>query len=137
LNIENFHDCRLPIADSRFTYLCFMLTSHEKEFLRYWEVQRTKKKSFLRKLSIGLPLAVLITVALLVNMLSGWYEKADMVVRSNSSLIIVVLVAVVAIVVFVTIFAARHKWEQQEQLYNELNSRRHKDDIPSAQPKNI
>jgi membrane protein YdbS with pleckstrin-like domain len=97
-----------------------LLTQHDKDFMRYWEVQRTRKKSFLRKLSIGLPLAVVITISILVNMLSGWYSKADMVVRSNSSLIIVVLIAGVGIVVFITIFSARHRWEQNEQRYQEL-----------------
>lgn len=97
-----------------------MLTQHDKDFIRYWEVQRTRKKSFLRKLSIGLPLAVVITISILVNMLSGWYSRADMVVRSNSSLIIVVLIAGVGIVVFITLFSARHRWEQNEQRYQEL-----------------
>ncbi|MFL5787350.1 MAG: hypothetical protein ACJ748_04810 [Flavisolibacter sp.] len=96
------------------------LTTEETGFLDYWEKQRLKKKQFLRKFSIGLPLAMLIAGGLIINFLSGWYKRADMELRSNSSTIIVVLIAVVAIVVFITLFAAHHKWDQNEQYYQEL-----------------
>lgn len=92
--------------------------------MTYWSVQRLKKKQFLSKLSIGLPLAVIIAVALIVNFLSGWYEKADMILRGQSSVIIVVLIAAIGIVVFITIFSARLKWEQNEQYYAELSHKK-------------
>ena len=97
-----------------------MLTKHEEDFIRYWSAQRLRKRQYLKKLSIGLPLGVLIAGALLVNFLSGWYKKADMEIRSDSSLIIVVLIACMAIVVFVSVFATRHKWDQNELHYQEL-----------------
>jgi ATP/ADP translocase len=97
-----------------------MLTSHEEDFIRYWSQQRLRKKQFLRKLSIGLPLGVLIAGALVINFLSGWYKRADMELRSDSSVIIVVLVAAIAIVVFMSVFATRHKWDQNELRYQEL-----------------
>ncbi|HEV7622383.1 MAG TPA: hypothetical protein VGO09_11645, partial [Flavisolibacter sp.] len=97
-----------------------MLTKEELGFIEYWKVQRLKKKQFLRKLSIGLPLGVFIGAALFVNFLSGWYKKADMELHSDSSLIIVVLIAILGIIVFITIFSARHKWEQNELHYQEL-----------------
>jgi hypothetical protein len=97
-----------------------ILTKQEEDFIRYWADQRTRKKQFMRKLSIGLPLGVLILVALLVNMLSGWYQKADMLVHSNSSLILVVLIAGIAIIVFIAVFSVRHKWDQNELRYQEL-----------------
>lgn len=96
------------------------MTQEEEKFIVYWQKQRLRKKQFLRNFSIGLPLGVLIAVALLVNFLSGWYRRADMELHADSSVIIVVLIAVVSIVVFITIFSARHKWEQNEQLYQEL-----------------
>jgi amino acid transporter len=97
-----------------------MLSKEEEKFIRYWEIQRKKKKQFLRKLSIGMPLGVIIVVALVVNFLSGWYDKADVVLHQNASVIIVVLIAAVGIVVFITIFSARHKWDQNELHYQEL-----------------
>jgi formate hydrogenlyase subunit 3/multisubunit Na+/H+ antiporter MnhD subunit len=97
-----------------------MLTTEEEKFVAYWSKQRLRKKQFMRKYSIGLPLAVLIVVALFINFLSGWYQKADMELHADSSVIIVVLVAAIGIVVFITLFSVRHKWEQNELLYHEL-----------------
>ncbi len=100
-----------------------MLSQQEKDFLRYWEVNRLSKKRFLRQFSIGLPLGVLIVVAIFFNLLSGWYKKADMLVRSNSSVIPVVMIALTITAVFITIFSSRHKWEQNEQRYLELKKK--------------
>ena len=108
------------------------MTKNEEDFIRYWEVERTKKKKFLRKTSIGLPLAVVIVVALVVNFLSGWYDKADMMIRQNASVIIVVLIAALAIVVFITLFASRHKWDQNELHYAELLSKKEREDAAGA-----
>jgi small-conductance mechanosensitive channel len=109
-----------------------MLTKNEEDFIRYWEVQRTKKRQFLRKTSIGLPLAVVIVVALMVNFLSGWYEKADQMIHQNTSVIIVVLIAVIGIVVFITVFSARHKWEQNELYYEELMAKKQKQEAAGS-----
>ncbi len=100
-----------------------MLTKEEKDFLAYWEANRLHKKRFLRQFSIGLPLGVLLVAAVFVNLLSGWYKKADMIIRSNSSLLATILIALVAIAVFFTIFSSRHKWEQNEQRYQELKAK--------------
>ena len=104
-----------------------MLSQQEKDFLRYWEENRLNKKRFLRQFSIGLPLGVLIAVAIFLNLLSGWYKKADMEIRSNSSQIPVIIIALVSIVVFITIFSSYHKWEQNEQRYKELKRKAEKD----------
>jgi ATP/ADP translocase len=100
-----------------------MLTKEEKEFLIYWEANRLNKKRFLRQFSIGLPIGVLLVVAVFVNLLSGWYKKADMIIRSNSSILITILIALVGIATFFTIFSSRFKWEQNEQRYLELKAK--------------
>jgi len=97
-----------------------MLTPEEERFLQYWTEQRRHKKQFLKKFSIALPVVSLLAVAFFINFLSGWYSKADQELRRNSSLVFVILVAVVATVVFVVIFSARHKWEQNEADYESL-----------------
>ena len=104
-----------------------MLSQQERDFLRYWEENRLNKKRFLRQFSIGLPFGVLIAVAIFLNLLSGWYKKADMEIRSNSSQIPVIIIALVSIVVFITIFSSYHKWEQNEQRYKELKRKAEKD----------
>jgi amino acid transporter len=97
-----------------------MMTPEEEKFYLYWQDQRKRKKQFLRKLSIGMPLGVLIAGTLLVNLFSGWYKKATMVLNSDPSLIIVILVALIGIVIFITIFSAYHRWDRNESLYQDL-----------------
>jgi len=112
-----------------------MLSPEEEKFVSYWEEQRQRKKDFLRKFSIGLPLVTLVSVAFFINFLSGWYGKADMELRRHSSLIITILVAVIAIVVFFIIFNARHKWDQNESDYQSLLKK--KNEIQSTQTNDI
>jgi hypothetical protein len=66
----------------------------------------------------------LLAILFFANFLSGWYGKADKELRRHSSLVIVILVAAIAIVVFMVIFTARHKWEQNEAAYEELLNKR-------------
>jgi membrane protein YdbS with pleckstrin-like domain len=97
-----------------------MLTPDEEKFVEYWEANRLSRKKVLRQLYVGLPFASLLVIGILVNFLSGWYKRADMAIRSNSSLVLVVLIAGILIVVFTTVFSVRHKWDMNEQLYREL-----------------
>jgi uncharacterized membrane protein len=97
-----------------------MLTEDEKKFVEYWEIHRLRRKKLLKQLGIGLPLAVAIVAAIFINFFSGWYKRADMMLRTDSSLIIVVLVAIVLIVVFISVFSAKHQWEMNEQRYREF-----------------
>lgn len=102
-----------------------MLTKEETSFIEYWEQNRLRKKQVWRQLSVGLPLAVLLVIAIFVNFFSGWYKRAEMTLRTeNPSLILVLLVAALLIVVFVVVFSARHKWDMNEQRYRELLSRK-------------
>lgn len=80
-----------------------MLTKHETDFISYWENRLVKK--VLRQIYVGLPLAVILVVAIFANLLSGWYGRAQMVMfRENASLIVILLVAALSIVVFIVIF---------------------------------
>jgi membrane protein YdbS with pleckstrin-like domain len=98
-----------------------MLTKEETDFIEYWEQNRLKKKKVLRQLYVGLPLSVLMVIAIFVNFFSGWYKRAEMVMkREQSSLILVLLLASVLIVIFVVIFSARHRWDINEQRFKEL-----------------
>jgi hypothetical protein len=97
-----------------------MLTPDEEKFVEYWEANRLSRKKVLRQLYVGLPFASLMVIAIVVNFLSGWYKRADMKIRSNSSLVLVVVIAGILIVVFTTVFSVRHKWDMNEQLYREL-----------------
>ena len=104
-----------------------MLTPDEEKFIEYWEANRLSRKKVLKQLYVGLPFASLLVIAIVVNFLSGWYKRADMEIRSNSSLILVVVIAGIAIVVFTTVFSVRHKWEMNEQIYRELLAKKAKE----------
>lgn len=102
-----------------------MLTKEENDFLQFWEHQRLRKKKVLKQLYVGLPFAVVLIIAIFVNFFSGWYKRADMQLRTEEKTLIPVLMAgALLIVVFIVIFSARHRWDLNEQHYNELRSRK-------------
>ncbi len=111
-----------------FIFASIMLTEEEKQFIKYWEANRLKRKKVWKQLALGLPLATILIGAIFINFFSNWYKKAEMVrnevqQKSSASLILVLIVAALVIVVFITIFSVRHKWDQHEQRYRELISR--------------
>jgi uncharacterized membrane protein len=108
-----------------FTFAGIMITEEEKAFLKYWEENRLRKKKVMRQLSAGLPMAVVLVVAIFANFFSGWYKRAAMIMgREGSSLLPVLLIASLLIVVFVIVFSVRHRWDLNEQRYLELRSRK-------------
>lgn len=101
-----------------------MLKPDEQEFVKYWEANRLQKKKVLHYLYAGLPLGVALVIATFVNFFSGWYTRADMVLRTESkSFVIVLLIAALIIVSFIVIFSAKHKWDINEQRFRELKSK--------------
>jgi hypothetical protein len=109
-----------------FNFVSMTLSREEEGFIEYWEQNRIRKKRVFRQLGLGLPLGVMLVVAIFVNFFSGWYKRADMELHSGgqSSLILVLLIAALLIVAFVVIFSVRHKWEMNEQYYKELLARK-------------
>lgn len=104
-----------------------MLKPEEEEFVKYWEANRLQKKKAIHYLYAGLPLGVALVIAIFINFFSGWYKRADMIIRTeDKSFIIVLLVAALLIVSFIVIFSARHRWDINEQRYNELKSKSEK-----------
>jgi membrane protein YdbS with pleckstrin-like domain len=96
-----------------------MLTPDEEKFLEYWEANRIREKTLFRQLSLGMPLGVLMGIAILINFMSGWYKRANMVAYSQSTPY-VLIIAIVIIAVFCSVFYKRHKWEMNEQHFIEL-----------------
>jgi membrane protein YdbS with pleckstrin-like domain len=101
-----------------------MLTEDEKRFVASWEIDRLRKKKLIRQLSVGLPLSSVLVLAIGINFVSGWYKRADMEIRSSGSLIVILLIASIGIVIFTTVFSAKHKWDINEQRYQELLKKR-------------
>jgi membrane protein YdbS with pleckstrin-like domain len=101
-----------------------MLTEEEKRFILYWAENRLRKKRFMWQLAAGLPLGALLAGAICINYFSGWYQRADMELRVDSSGVLVVLIGILLTVVFVVVYSARHRWEMNEQRYKELMAKR-------------
>ncbi len=104
-----------------------MLTHDEKKFIDYWEHNRHRKRKVLKQLSVGLPMAVLFVVAIFINFISGWDKRAQMIINTDPSVIVVLIIACLLIVIFIVIFSARHRWDLNEQRYRELRARVDKD----------
>lgn len=101
-----------------------LMTEEEKRFIAYWEQNRNKKKRLIWQLAGGMPLAVLLAAGIFINYFSGWYKRAAMQIRVDSSGVLVVLIALILIVVFIVVFSAQHKWDMNEQRYKELMSKK-------------
>jgi hypothetical protein len=100
-----------------------MLTTEEKRFIEYWQQNRSRKKKWLWQLSAGLPLGVALAAAIMINFFSGWYKKAAVEMKTDASVIPIILIGLLAIVAFIIIFSSYHKWEMYEQRYRELKAR--------------
>ncbi|MBS1748323.1 MAG: hypothetical protein JST63_00295 [Bacteroidetes bacterium] len=99
-----------------------MLTDEERAFLDYWKQNRTKELKTWRQLLIGLPLGLIFSLPILINLFSGWYTRANMVARTQSSPT-VLIVAILAIACFYAIFNKKIRWDRNEQRYKELMDR--------------
>lgn len=102
-----------------------MVTNEEQRFLDYWKVNRTKQKSFYSLISLGMPIGILIGIGMLLNLMTGWYERANMVANGQSTPLVLVI-AIVIIAVFCSIFFKYHQWDRNEQRYLEIIKREEK-----------
>ncbi|MCC6287611.1 MAG: hypothetical protein IT249_06975 [Chitinophagaceae bacterium] len=101
------------------------MTEEEKDFMIFWEANREKEKNTWRQLLIGLPLGMIFTLPILVNLFSGWNKRATMVANAQINPVILII-AVLAIASFFAIFNKKHRWDMNEQRYNELKTKKEK-----------
>ncbi|PWT78650.1 MAG: hypothetical protein C5B59_01295 [Bacteroidetes bacterium] len=100
-----------------------MITQEERKFMEYWEMNREKEKKTLRQFLLGIPAGLLLAIPIIINLFSGWYKKADMVMNAGEVNPGVILIALLVIIGFVAIFSRRHRWDINEQKYQELRAR--------------
>jgi hypothetical protein len=104
------------------------MTKQEEDFLKYWSEARQNRKKFLRKASIGLPLGVFIALGLGASLVAAYFHrKANPLLHDYAALVITVMIAGIAIAFFITLFAAHHKWDQNELHFNELMFKKEKE----------
>ncbi len=97
-----------------------MLTEQDEEFIRYWQENRLRKKRVSKQLSVGLPFAVFMVLAIFITVFSDWYTRAVATLQLDGRLVLTLLVAIILIVIFIVVFSARHQWDMNEQHYKEL-----------------
>ena len=102
-----------------------MLNKEEEAFYLDWEKQRNipqyKRKPFLRGLSVGLSLGVLVMI---ISEL-GWYERANMIANSRSNNLWVILAIFIISVGFAWLYQ-QFTAEMNEQRYQELKHLKNK-----------
>jgi hypothetical protein len=101
-----------------------MLTENEKQFVKYWEENRLREKSWQYQLLTGLPLGLLFSLPIILLLMTAklWYKRAEMLANTIVSPTILII-AVLLIAIFVAFFFKSHRWEMREQLYRSLKAR--------------
>jgi cation transporter-like permease len=102
-----------------------MLTEKENTFIEYWEKAKHRQKKLIYQLAVGLPLGLLFGLFIIINFYAGWYKRAEMVANSRFNPI-VLYVAIIIIAVFFAIFSKKFQYDQLEQKYKELISKKEK-----------
>ncbi|HTS44556.1 MAG TPA: hypothetical protein VMH01_09180 [Puia sp.] len=101
-----------------------MLTQEEKDFMEYWEQNRDKQKKIVKQFLLGIPVGLLFAIPIAINFLSGWYKRAMMISNTQEFNPGVLLIALLLIVGFIAIFSRKHRWDQNEQRYQELKAKK-------------
>lgn len=96
---------------------------NDARFFDYWSKNREKEKSNKKTFLIGLSSGFAIGGALLIAILSGWYQRATMVANSKMSAF-VLFFAILLISVFIAFIYQKFNWEMQEQRYLEIAAKK-------------
>ncbi len=106
-------------------YICTMLSEKEEAYIAYWAANREKQKKNVKQFVAGLSIGLTIGAATIFLVLSGWYERANMVANTRLSPLIITFV-VIAIAVFMAYLYRNHQWDMREQQYLELLAKKKK-----------
>lgn len=112
-------------------YFCKMLSTEEKDFLKYWEENREPHRSFISKLTRGLPMAmlfglpILLLIVVIYFLSPEWYTKVSSALAGSVSIIVI---AVLLAILFYAFVRMHFKWEMNDQLYKELKQKEKRSD---------
>lgn len=123
-----------------------MLSEKDMAFMRRWEAVREQESRFKTKLLSGLPMAMLFAAPILLFFVivkiffPSWFATAthrqtQVVVPEltqqhmalSEGNVIMAFVAVLIVVLFFSYFRMNYKWENNEQIYQELKSKQKKE----------
>ncbi|MBS4042550.1 MAG: hypothetical protein KGZ59_01915 [Chitinophagaceae bacterium] len=102
-----------------------MLDIQEEKFIKFWSEKRNESKLnpffFIKGFAGGLIIGLLV----FISILAGWYKRANMD-ASNKLSPTILFICILSISLFIAIFYNYFKYEQNEQLYQELIKRKEK-----------
>jgi hypothetical protein len=100
-----------------------MISVKDEQFLQYWEKHRDAESRFSRKLTAGLPVAMLFGLPIILSVIivrlffPEWYVKLTGITQG---IFVTVIIAILILVFFYAYFRMQYKWEMNEQLFKEL-----------------
>ncbi len=104
-----------------------MLTKEEKDFVTYWESHREKENTFVNKMIYGGPWGLIFALPILVAVIfHDWYKR--MIPISKTQLVLIGI-CVVGIAFFYAYFRQQVRWENNEQLYQELKLKEKRSEV--------
>ncbi len=109
-----------------------MLTEKEEQFVRYWAEKRSLPKKDFKEFVKGLSTGLLIGIGIILLLITGWYQRANMDANSKSSPVIIILVLLI-IAVFMGFLYQNYRWEANEKQYLELLHKKKKAEKESQQ----
>lgn len=104
-----------------------MLSDKEKAYIIFWEANRHKQKKNSRQFVIGLTAGLSMGAATILLIVSGWYQRANMVANSKLSPSIFAII-IIAIAVFMAFLYRKYKWEMHEQQYLEIMAKKKREE---------
>ena len=103
-----------------------MLLKEEEDFLKRWQNNAEKEKRKVRLVLVGISGGLVVGIAIIVMLTSGWYVRANM--EANTELDpFTLIVAIIIIAVFCGFFYKKHKFDINEQRYKELLEKKQKE----------
>ena len=109
-----------------------MLTEKEEEFIRFWSEKRVQQKKSFSQFLKGLSTGLSIGIGIVLLLIAGWYQRANMEANSKLSPYILFIVVVI-ISVFMGFIYQNYRWEMNEQQYLELLSKKKKTISPKPE----
>ena len=100
-----------------------MLTDNEEKFLIYWAKNRDNQKQNFKQFIKGLSSGIAIGISILIIIGIGWYSRANMEANAGTGKFLL-LICILIISLFMAFMYKNYKWEQNEQLFKELQAKK-------------